>query len=132
LRQTKAPLLVSSKSPTPIAASRWKTPSKQSDNQKKDYGTNGGNNDRADQPATNVNAQLGQEPCANEGTNNPDCNIGNETKSAARPSFPANQPATRPTSSMMSRPWPEMYIVASLDRRNNFELADRIVDLPLT
>src|SRR5215472_18445589 len=72
------------KSPTPIAASWWETPSKQTDDQKKDHGTNGCNNDRADQPTTNVNTQLGQEPCPNEGTNNADCNIGNETKSAAR------------------------------------------------
>src|SRR6516162_920939 len=78
-----APLLVFSKSPTPIA-SWWVSPSKQSYYQKKDHGTNGGNNDRANEPTTNVNPQLGQEPCANKGTNNPDCNIGNETKSAAR------------------------------------------------
>jgi Rrf2 family protein len=35
----------------------WEPPSDQSDNQKKDHGPDCGNNDRADHPATNVDAQ---------------------------------------------------------------------------
>jgi hypothetical protein len=46
-----------SKSPTPVPASWWESPSKQSDNQKKNYGTDGGDNDCANHSAANVDAQ---------------------------------------------------------------------------
>jgi len=35
----------------------WESPSRQSDNQKKNHSADGGNNDCADHPATNVDAQ---------------------------------------------------------------------------
>ena len=52
-----APLLVFSKSPTPIPASWRESPFEKSNNQKKDHRTDRGNNDRIDHPAANAYAQ---------------------------------------------------------------------------
>jgi hypothetical protein len=66
--------------------------------------------DRRDNPDAKVNSELGQQPVANEGSYDSDHEIADESNPVPRTIWPANHPATRPTSSMTRRLWPDMYI----------------------
>jgi hypothetical protein len=55
----------------------------QSQDQKQDYGADRGPYDGGDDPGSQVNAQVGQQPTADQGADDSDGDVGNQTKAGA-------------------------------------------------
>ena len=62
-----------------------------------------GVDDRADNPDSEMDTDLRQQPVADEGTDDTDYKVTNEAKTRAWTILPASHPATRPTSNMTKR-----------------------------
>jgi len=62
----------------------WKSTSQQSDQQQENHCTDRGDNDGATQSGADVNTELRQQPCAEQGADNPDRDIADETKTVSR------------------------------------------------
>jgi len=48
-------------------------------NNQKQYGADSGGNDRCNDPGAEVDAQLGQQPTADQGADDPNAEVGNQT-----------------------------------------------------
>jgi hypothetical protein len=62
------------------------------ENNQKQYGADGGGNDRRNDPGAEVDAQLGQQPTADQGADDPNAEVGNQTV-AGTPHDLAGQPS---------------------------------------
>ena len=64
-----------------------------------------------------MNSETVQKPVADEGANDPNRRVADETETVARTTLPANHPAMSPTTKMTINPWSDRCMLISLALR---------------
>ena len=72
------------------------------DDQKQD-GTDGGVEDGADQPGSEMDTELRQQPASDKGAQDSDDDVADDSETGPLHDLAASQPATRPTNNMTNR-----------------------------